>query len=539
MTTIIEYFNGLLEGCALIALALSAGGIAHGLVVLRALGAQARPERLATESSIAIVTVAAAVLAGCRLVQLGVKPWALAGNTGDWALEPFLHTDVFQAGMASVGLAACLSITAFWLRKDVGQHVRWLAIVSALAVFMVNEAWLSHAASRLEGSGPLMVGTMVHMLGAIVWAGGIAHLLLFWRMGRQDPEASSKWPSVVARFSPLGISCMVLIVAAGLFLAWHYVRDWRGLIGTGYGNMLAVKLGLFTVIVLLAALNFLATERWRRGRDATSLRRGVPIYIEVEIILAGAVLFTAAALASFPPAVDTPRDAATSAEIWSMFAPKVPHLAGPERVWVEAPELTDLKSGEIGRKEDMRWDRFNHNVSGVVLLAIVGFVLLERTGRVPLARHWPLLFVAFSILVVIFANPDDWPLGPLGFMESARDAKVVQHWMAALVMLGLGVFEWRARRVAPVGTKLAFVFPILCIVGGLVLLTHSHQILELKREFLIQSTHVAMGFVGVIAGCSRWLQLRLPAPHDRIAGHVMVASLTLVALILLFYVTPE
>lgn len=539
MTTLIEYFSGLLEGCALIALALSAGGIAHGLVVLRALGAQSRPERLATDDSIAIVTVAAAVLAGCRLVQLGLKPLALAGDTGGWAIEPFLHTDVFQAGMASVGVAACLSTIAFWLRKDMGRQVRWLVIIVGLAVFMVNEAWLSHAASRLEGSGPLMVGTVVHMLGAIVWAGGVVHLLLFWRMGRTDPDASSHWPVVLARFSTLGVTCITVIVAAGVFLTWHYVRDWRGLIGTGYGNMLAVKLGLFIMIILLAALNLLATERWRRGGDGSSLRRRVPVYIEVEIILAGAVLFTAAALASFPPAVDTPRDAVTPGEMWSMFAPKVPNLAGPERVWIEAPELTDLRSGKIGMKEDSRWDRFNHNVSGVLLLVIAGMALLERTGRVALARHWPVLFVAFAVLIVVFANPDDWPLGPLGFLESAKDIQVVQHWMAALVVLGLGAVEWRARQPAQAGTRLALVFPILCIVGGIVLLTHSHQIQELRREFLIQSTHVAMGFLGVIVGCSRWLELRLPAPHDRIAGHVMVLSLVLVALILLFYVTPE
>ncbi len=539
MTTLIEFFSGLLDGCALVALALSAGGIAHGLVVLRALGARSIPERVATEHSIGIMIVAAAVVAGSRMAQLAMKPWALAGDTGDLAIEPFLHTDVFQAGMASVGLAACLSLTAFWLRKDVTQHGRWLVVILALAMFMVNEAWLSHAASRLDGSGLLMVVTTVHMLGAVVWAGGISHLLLFRLKGWRDPDASLQWPEAVGRFSALGIACMALIVASGLFLAWHYVRDWRGLIGTGYGNMLAVKLGLFAMIVLLAALNLLATERWRRGGDAASLRQRVPVYVEVEVILASAVLFTAAALASFPPAIDTPRDAATPAEMWGMFSPKTPRLAGPEHVWIEAPELTDLRSGEIGMKEDIRWDRFNHNASGVLLLTIAGLALLDRTGRVVLARHWPLLFVGFSILIVIFANPDEWPLGPLGFVKSASNTEVVQHWMAALVMLGLGVFEWRARCLAPVGTKLAFVFPILCIVGGIVLLTHSHQVLELRREFLIQSTHVAMGFLGIIAGCSRWLELRLPGPQDRIAGHAMVLSLVLVALILLFYVTPE
>ncbi len=539
MTTLIEFTNGLLDGCALAALALSAGGIAYALIVLRALGRQSTAERRATEFSIGVVTVAAAILAGLRLVQLAMKPWALAGDTGDWAIEPFLRTDVFQAGMASVGLAACLSSIAFWLRKNVGHDLRWIMIVLGLAVFMVNEAWLSHAASRLERSGVLMVVTTVHMLGAVVWAGGIAHLLLFWRMGRGDPGASSRWPEVVGRFSPLGVACMALILACGLFLAWHYVRDWRGLIGTGYGNMLAVKLGLFAGIFLLAALNFLAAERWRRGGDASTLRRSVPVYIEVEIMLAGAVLFTAAALTSFPPAVDTPRDAATPAEIWTMFSPKAPRLAGPERVLIDAPELTDLRSGETGRIQDIRWDRFNHNASGVLLLAIAGLALLDRTGRVAWARHWPLMFIAFSVLIVVFANPDEWPLGPLGFVESARNAKVVQHWMAAAVMLGLGVFEWRARSTALADTKLPFVFPILSLVGGIVLLTHSHQILELRREFLIQSTHVAMGFLAVLVGCSRWLELRLAAPHDRMAGYAMVAGLVLVALILLFYVTPE
>lgn len=539
MTTLIEFISGLLDGCALVALALSAGGIAHALVVLRALSHQSPTERRATESSIGVVTVAAALLAGFRLAQLVMTPWALAGDTGDWTIEPFLQTDVFQAGMVSVGLAACLSIIAFWLRKDVGHGLRWLMVILGLAVFMVNEAWLSHAASRLERSGPLMVVTTMHVLGAVVWAGGIAHMLMFWRMKRWDADVSSSWPDVVARFSPLGIGCMALIVTCGLFLAWHYVRDWRGLIGTGYGNMVAVKLGLFTIVLLLAALNLLATTRWRRGGDAPPLRRKVPVYIEVEIILAGAVLFTAATLTSFPPAVDTPRDAATAAEIWSMFSPKAPHLAGPERVLIEAPELTDLTTGEIGRKEDLRWDRFNHNVSGVLLLSIAGLALLDRVGRLPWARHWPLMLVAFSVLILVFANPDEWPLGPLGFLESARNTEVVQHWMAALVVLGLGVFEWRSRGEGLADTKLHFVFPILCIVGGIILLTHSHQILELKREFLIQSTHVAMGFLGVIVGCSRWLELRLPAPHDRMAGYVMVASLMLIALILLFYVTPE
>jgi putative copper resistance protein D len=164
---------------------------------------------------------------------------------------------------------------------------------------------------------------------------------------------------------------------------------------------------------------------------------------------------------------------------------------------------------------------------------------LDRIGAVAWARHWPLTFLAFSGFILVFANPDHWPLGSAGFLESMQSIEVVQHWLAAFVVCGLGVFEWRARQTSMAGTNLPFVFPMLCIAGGIVLLTHSHEIVELKREFLVQSTHVAMGLLAVIVGCARWLELRLTPPHDRAPAFAWVASIMLVGLILLFYITPE
>ena len=83
-------------------------------------------------------------------------------------------------------------------------------------LFLVNEAWLSHAASRLDNQGPLMVATMVHVCGATVWAGGVAHMVLLWRMTRK--KHAGRWPRMVARFSPLGMGCVGLIVGPGVFL---------------------------------------------------------------------------------------------------------------------------------------------------------------------------------------------------------------------------------------------------------------------------------------------------------------------------------
>lgn len=389
----------------------------------------------------------------------------------------------------------------------------------------------------LRGGGPLMVATVIHVFGATVWAGGIAHLLLLRQgLGKSDPEV---WAELVSRFSPVGMACVVLIMAPGVYLAWSYVGGWSELIGTGYGNMVAVKVGLFFCVIVLAALNFFAAREWKRSGQLAIMIQRVPAYIEVEIILAIGLLFTAASLTGFPPSVDVSEATATPAEMWTMYNPKVPRLAGPELIFIDAPELTDLRTGEMGKKEDMSWDRFNHNFSGVVVIAMAMVALFDRLGGFRWARVWPLMFIGFSVLIFVFANPDHWPIGPIGFIDSVQDTEVVQHWLAALVVFGLGWFEWRARNEVLKHQQVQFVFPILCIVGGIILLTHSHSVGELKEEFLLQSTHVSMGVLGVLLGCGRWLEIRLAAPYDRMAGVFSIAAMMLVGLILLFYVKPN
>lgn len=536
MTDLLEFISGLLDGMALIALALVLGGIGCVLAVIRVSHDDRPVLHIAAQRVLALTLISAGGLAGLRVFQLVVKLLALAGTTRESALSAFTQTHVFQFGMISVVLALGVVGGLIVVKRNMVSRSRWGGVLGLVGVFLLNEAWLSHAASRLEGGGPLMVVTMVHVVGATIWAGGIAHLLLLWKLLRQ--EAPGLWPELVARFSPLGIACVSLIVGPGIYLTWMYVGGWSGLIGTGYGNMVVVKVGLFACVLVLAALNFLAARQWKRSGNPTIMRQRVPAYIEVEIILAVALLFTAASLTGFPPSVDVPEETASPSEMWTMFNPKVPRLAGPEWILIDAPELTDLRTGEMGKKEDLSWDRFNHNFSGVVVIAMAIVALFDRLGGFRWARYWPLMFIGFSVLILVFANPDHWPLGPIGFIDSWHETEVVQHWLAAGVVFGLGWFEWRARTEST-RTRLQFVFPLLCIVGGIILLTHSHSIAELKQEFLIQSTHVSMGMFGVLLGCGRWLEIRLPPPYDRMAGVLSIGTMLVVGFLLLFYIKPN
>ena len=84
-------------------------------------------------------------------------------------------------------------------------------------------------------------------------------------------------------------------------------------------------------------------------------------------------------------------------------------------------------------------------------------------------------------------------------------------------------------------TRLPFVFPVLALAGGLLLLVHSHAAFETKSSYLVQVTHTAMGLLAVLIACTRLLELRLAPSAGRAAGAASSVAMLLVALVLVFY----
>ena len=78
-------------------------------------------------------------------------------------------------------------------------------------------------------------------------------------------------------------------------------------------------------------------------------------------------------------------------------------------------------------------------------------------------------------------------------------------------------------------------FPIICVAGGILLLTHSHAIANVKEQLLIELTHTPLALAGLGAGIARWLELRLDPPGNRIAGWIWPLCFILVGVLLLSY----
>jgi putative copper resistance protein D len=115
-----------------------------------------------------------------------------------------------------------------------------------------------------------------------------------------------------------------------------------------------------------------------------------------------------------------------------------------------------------------------------------------------------------AVFLFLRADPENWPLGPNGFWESFAQTDVLQHRLAVILIIVFAVFQYRVETKRVKSMAAALVFPAVCALGGVVLLTHTHAVTNVKEELLAELSHTPLAVFGIVAGWSRWLELRLP-----------------------------
>jgi putative copper resistance protein D len=298
--------------------------------------------------------------------------------------------------------------------------------------------------------------------------------------------------------------------------------------------MVTAKLALLSVALGLAWLNFHSVRRWCAYGDAERVTRSVPAYVEAELAIVATALLTAASLSSQAPAADV-AERASAREVLAFMAPKQPILTPPPHATFLASAASAADAFAKPGAMERRQNNFNHNVAGLLVFAIGIAAVVDRSGRMAFARHWPLMFLLLAVFLLLYAEPTVWPLGEESFWGTLSVPAVLQHRLATLLVVALAFFEWRVRVGGLGATRWRFAFPLLCAVGGALLLTHSHGVFVTKSEFLIEFSHAVLGLLAVLVGVGRWLELRLPAPNARVAGVLWSACLVATGLVLLFY----
>lgn len=539
MQGLADFLVTVLDYSVLLSLSLVFGGVASGLFVLRAGRHSSVDEEKVVARSIALLFAGALGLTVLQPLELAASAWFLRENLGQSPFPAFFHTPQFLAGVLRALIAAGLAAAAASLRRRPDSAPRWASVALLTALLAVSGAWLSHAVDRLDHRAELMTLTVLHQLAGGVWLGGLLQLGAAWRLLRERRDVGDLWPTLLSRFSFVAMASVLLMIATGGALAWSYVGTWQGLFGTGYGFLVTGKVALLAVALGLAALNFRMVRRWRQGGAALELHAQVPYLVEGETILVLAVVLLAATLLSLPPSVDVnaAHQRATWSEVVGVLTPKMPVLVSPSHKAELAAGSPLSPLHEASHDAGNAWSEFNHDVAGLALVAMALFSLAAWTKRLPWTRHWPLGFVALAVFVVVRSDPETWPLGPIPFWQGTfGNAEVLQHRLAALLALAIGFLEWRARSAQNPRSWLPYVFPILCIVGGMVLLTHFHSAFDVKSEFLIQASHTPVGLLAVLMGCGRWLELRMVSSRiSRLAGLASVLAMLFLGVILASY----
>lgn len=530
------FLDVLFRALVFVGLALSVGGIVFYYAVLRPFLRQAQDAQYTVLHRVTtLIAVGAFTVAISQIAAVLTSLSTMADAAGHWPIAAFAQTQFARAGTTHASVALILAVGALVLRRHVRSTAAWGIEAGLGALVLVTGAWLTHGASRLTNTAPLMSVTVIHQLAAVTWIGGTIHLTAQWRLLDRVPGGDDLWSRIVARFSPLALTSVVVLVAAGFYLSWEYIRGINGLVGTSYGTMLLTKIALMFALLFLGGINNLTIRNWKLTGNSSQLLRRVPVFAEVEAGIGLIVLMAAAALTAQPPAIDTINQQATPAEVLYTLAPKMPQLTPPPRAEMLATASSSTDPFALPNKIAEVQSDFNHNISGIFVILIGLGAFLSAVTHARWARNWPLLFIPFALFLLIIGEPNGWPLGPEPFWKTLIAPEVLQHRLATLLVVVLGLVEWGVTTGMLAATRWKYLFPILLLAGGGLLLTHSHSVFAIKWAFLIEVSHNAIGVCAVFAGAAAWIQLKLPGREGRIAGILWPIFLTLVGVVLLFY----
>jgi putative copper export protein/mono/diheme cytochrome c family protein len=166
-------------------------------------------------------------------------------------------------------------------------------------------AWAGHAVGVDPGSALPALVNAVHLAATGAWLGALPPLALLLAAASREDGADGRPFAVLAahRFSTWALTVMTVIVVTGAWNAWNEVGGVPGLVGTGYGRLVLLKVALLLPVLGLAGWNR-GNLLPRLGGDGDTVgrpaMRSLAGFVAVEGIVGAALVVVAAALALTP-----------------------------------------------------------------------------------------------------------------------------------------------------------------------------------------------------------------------------------------------
>jgi putative copper resistance protein D len=244
----------------------------------------------AAAAAAALGAVALSVAARAAIIGGQSMAHAAAGGT----LATLLFDTLF--GHASMLRFAAVLVFAGLLVRNRGTRDGALTLTGGIA--LASMAFTGHAvATAVPERYVHLASDSVHLLAAGAWIGALPPLALM--LGREDVPADVA-ATVTQRFSRVGMLCVCLLIATGVVNASILVAQPSALIATAYGQVLLLKLLLFALMVVLAAVN--RYDFTPKIATAPSALRGIARNAWIEAALGFAIALVVGALGVMVPA---------------------------------------------------------------------------------------------------------------------------------------------------------------------------------------------------------------------------------------------
>jgi putative copper resistance protein D len=296
-----------------VATALTTGTLVFRAVVAKpVLRLQPTAAKLLRRQTLRIAWTGLAVALGSGVIWFLIEAVSMSGLPPGEAMTSSVLPTVLnqtQFGLVSeirfalaIVLAACLAYDRFPLADRLALPTS-LGLAGAIA-------WTGHAGSTPGDTGYLhLAADVLHLIAASGWIGGLVPLVFL--LGAVRRYHTVAWAplarNAAARFSALGIVSVTTLMATGIVNAWFLVGSFHALVMTPYGRLLMLKLVVFAVTLMFAAVNrFWLTPRLSvASGDETRLEslRQLTRNSAIEIALGFVIFVIVGILGTLHPAI--------------------------------------------------------------------------------------------------------------------------------------------------------------------------------------------------------------------------------------------
>ncbi len=290
----------------------AATAITAGVLIFRVVVAEPAPDSAVAARVVVMAQIVRAAWFGLAITMASGAAWVLlqAAAMSGLSLREAVTGDILSTVLTETqfGTVSECRFALACLAYDRPPLAHSLALASGLGL-VAGIAWTGHAGSTAGDWANLhLTADVLHLVAAAAWLGGLVPLALLLSQARHNEVHA--WASLASqaarRFSILGIVSVGTIILTGIVNAWILVGSFKGLIATEYGRLLMLKIFLFIIMLVYAAINrFLLTPDLALSDDKARLKAlgRLTRNSKIEIALGLMIFAIVGALGTLHPAV--------------------------------------------------------------------------------------------------------------------------------------------------------------------------------------------------------------------------------------------